>query len=100
MDFGQSNAEIGWKMANGQLLFLALPIPPHSQARHAMNQTMGVDMVIIIQVHALPCTTNSQCPLSPYIRVDSDLTHKPCKLINKCPNNTIHNKIYNESYTK
>ena len=24
MDFGQPNAEIGWKMANGQLLFLAL----------------------------------------------------------------------------
>ena len=26
MDFGQSNAEIGQKMANGQLLFLALPL--------------------------------------------------------------------------
>jgi len=24
MDFGQPNVEIGWKMANGQLLFLAL----------------------------------------------------------------------------
>ena len=24
MDFGLPNAEIGWKMANGQLLFLAL----------------------------------------------------------------------------
>ena len=23
MDFGRSNAEIGWKMANGRLLFLA-----------------------------------------------------------------------------
>ena len=25
MDFGWPNAEIGWKMANGRLLFLALP---------------------------------------------------------------------------
>ena len=24
IDFGRPNAEIGWKMANGQLLFLAL----------------------------------------------------------------------------
>jgi len=24
MDFGQPNVEIGWKMANGQLLILAL----------------------------------------------------------------------------
>ena len=24
MDFGRPNDEIGWKMANGQLLFLAL----------------------------------------------------------------------------
>ena len=26
MDFGLPNAEIGWKMANGRLLFLALLI--------------------------------------------------------------------------
>ena len=27
MDFGWLNSEIGWKIANGQLLFLALHIP-------------------------------------------------------------------------
>ena len=27
MDFGQPNPEIGWKMANGRLLFLALILP-------------------------------------------------------------------------
>ena len=26
MDFGRPNAEIGWKMANGRLLFLALGV--------------------------------------------------------------------------
>ena len=45
MDFGQPNVEI---VANGQLL---LPIPLCSQARHAMNQTMGVD-IVVIQVHS------------------------------------------------
>ena len=30
MDFGRPNAEIGWKMANGRLLFLALHIYPSS----------------------------------------------------------------------
>ena len=28
MDFGWSNGEIGWKMANGQLLYLALDAWP------------------------------------------------------------------------
>ena len=71
LDFGQPNAKIGRKMASGQLLFLALPIPPHSQTRHAMNQTIGVDMVII-QVHSRALQIHSA---SPYIRVDSDLTN-------------------------
>ena len=62
MDFGQPNAEIGQKMVNGQLLFLALPIPPHSQARHAMNQTMDVD-IVIIQVHYRAPQIHSAKPL-------------------------------------
>jgi len=30
MDFGQPNVEVGWKMANGQLLFLALECPTNT----------------------------------------------------------------------
>ena len=96
MDFGRPNAEIGWKMANGQLLFLALPIPPHSQAD--MRRTK-LWCRYVHNTSALPSTTNSQCQAPTYIRVDSDLTHKPYKLMNKCCNNTVHNKVYNESYT-
>jgi len=31
MDFGQPNVEIGWKVANGQLLFLALDEYTHKK---------------------------------------------------------------------
>ena len=33
MDFGQPNAEIGWKMADGQLLFLVLTYRVHASSR-------------------------------------------------------------------
>ena len=33
MDFGRPNVEVGWKMANGQLLFLALHAPLTISAR-------------------------------------------------------------------
>ena len=55
MNFGQPNAEIDRKLANGQLLFLALLIPLHSQTIHALNQdTYGHNTSVLphTQIHS------------------------------------------------
>ena len=41
MDFGRSNGEIGRKMANGQLLFLALYHTPKISSKAMWSTTIG-----------------------------------------------------------
>ena len=54
MDFGQPNAEIGLKMANGQLLFLALHSVGSSRAEHNLivltNYTSDLAVGVVLEI--------------------------------------------------
>ena len=56
MDFGQPNVEIGRKLANGQLLFLALVSRFHKRRRNSLGRPLIVDIDIN--------TAGTHCPVS------------------------------------
>ena len=50
MDFGQPNAVIGWKMANGRLLFLALQ-PKLTFANQIVNMKHSLTLLYKSPLH-------------------------------------------------
>jgi len=51
MDFGQPNVEIGRKMANGQLLFLALHVCIFCQLSKTEISSHEITMVVTCDLH-------------------------------------------------